>query len=180
MKYLALILLSWIMVFQGARENYVCKNARISLFSSAPLEDIDAVTDKGTSVFNASTGVLAFSVPIKSLQFEKSLMREHFNENYMESDKYPNAVFKGRIQENPNLSKDGTYPVHAAGVLDVHGVKQNRNISGRIVVKGGKVRMLSEFVVKCKDHDIEIPRLVFQKIAETIQIKVVADYTSLK
>ena len=103
MKYIAIILIAWLHINQAVQGTYVCKNAKVSIFSKAPLEDIDASSQKGTSVFNASTGDLAFSVPIRSFTFEKSLMQEHFNENYMESDKYPNALFKGKIQQMPDL-----------------------------------------------------------------------------
>ncbi|MBS7566795.1 YceI family protein [Mucilaginibacter sp. Bleaf8] len=179
MKYIALILLVWF-GNQARQETYVCKNAKISLYSKAPLEDIDATSTQGTSVFNAATGDLAFSMPIRTFKFEKSLMQEHFNENYMESDKYPNATFKGRIQEKIDVHKDGTYPVTVSGILDVHGIKQSRSIKGTVTVKNDAVSMASEFIVQCKDHQIDIPQLVFKKIAESIQIKVAANYTPYK
>ncbi|MCJ8210992.1 YceI family protein [Mucilaginibacter sp. RS28] len=180
MKHIAFILLAWMHIFQTGQGTFVSKNAKISLFSKAPLEDIDATSTKGTSVFNAQTGDLAFSVPIHSFQFEKSLMQEHFNENYMESDKYPNATFKGKVQENVDVTKDGSYPITVAGTLVVHGVKQNRTIKGNLMVKNGAVTMTAEFVVMCKDHNIDIPKLVFQKIAESIQVKVEANYNAYK
>ncbi len=180
MKYLALILLVWFKTNQTSQETYVCKNAKISIFSKAPLEDIDAASTKGTSVFNAGTGDIAFSIPIKSLTFEKSLMQEHFNENYMESDKYPNATFKGKIQDKIDVSKNGVYPVTATGVLDVHGIKQNRTIPGKMTVNNGGVSLMADFKVQCKDHQIDIPQIVFKKIAETIQVKVAATYASYK
>lgn len=180
MKYIALILLVWLGVNQAGQDTYVCKNAKISLFSKAPLEDIDAHSTTGTSVFNTSTGDLAFSVPIRSFQFQKSLMQEHFNENYMESEKYPNASFHGKVQEKIDVSKDGTYPVTATGTLEVHGVKQSRTIKGNISLNKGTLTMTSEFIVMCKDHNIEIPKLVFQKIAESIQVKVDATYSPYK
>ncbi|MDN5289472.1 MAG: polyisoprenoid-binding protein [Mucilaginibacter sp.] len=180
MKYIALILLVWFSNNQTSQDIYVCKNAKINLFSSAPLEDIDATSNGGTSVFNASTGDLAFSVPIRSFQFQKSLMQEHFNENYMESDKFPNASFKGKVQEKIDVQKDGSFPVNVTGVFEVHGVKQNRTIKGTINISKGAVSLSSAFTVACKDHQIEIPKLVFQKIAETIQVKVAANYTAYK
>ena len=178
MKHIAFILLAWLS-YQAGQDTYVCKNAKISIFSKAPLEDIDAASNKGTSVFNAATNEIAFSVPMRSLQFQKSLMQEHFNENYMESDKYPNASFKGQIQEKFDCSKNGIYVVNVNGVLDVHGVKQNRTIPGKITVNNGVVSITAEFNVQCKDHKIEIPKLVFEKIAETIRVKVAATYTPL-
>jgi polyisoprenoid-binding protein YceI len=142
-------------------------------------KSVDAESVKGTSVFNAAKGELAFSVPIRSFQFQKSLMQEHFNENYMESDRYPNASFRGQILEKPDFSKNGTYPVNVKGTLEVHGVKQNRTIPGKITVNNGATSMTSTFLVLCKDHQIEIPKLVFQKIAESIQVQVAANYAPL-
>jgi hypothetical protein len=179
MKYITLILLAWF-INQAGQDSYVCKNANISLYSKAPLEDIDATSAKGTSVFNAANGTLAFSVPIRSFQFQKSLMQEHFNESYMESDKYPNASFSGKISEKIDAAKNGTYPVNVSGMLEVHGVKQNRTIPGTITVNNGTVSMKSEFMVMCKDHQIEIPKLVFQKIAESIRVQVAANYVVYK
>ncbi|MES2274826.1 MAG: YceI family protein [Bacteroidota bacterium] len=177
MKHISIILLAWLGFNQAGGDLYTCKNASISLYSKAPIEDIEAKTISGTSVYNASTGDIAFSLPIKSFKFPKSLMQEHFNENYMESDKYPNAVFKGKIQEHPDLSKDGSYSVNATGDLDVHGVKQARTIPGTLTVKNGVVSLTTEFMVKCADHKITIPTLVFHNIAETIKIQVSATYT---
>src|ERR1700743_748286 len=136
MKIISIILLAWMSTFTQAGQGlYVCKNAQISLYSEAPIENIEAKSQKGTSVYNASTGDLAFSLPINSFVFAKSLMQEHFNENYMESDKYPQASFKGKITEHVDVSKDGSYSVTAAGVLNVHGVNQDRTIKGTIAVK---------------------------------------------
>jgi polyisoprenoid-binding protein YceI len=181
MKYICIILLAWLSIKnQAGQDLYACKNAKISLFSSAPLEDIEATSTSGTSVYNPATGDLAFSVNIRSFQFPKSLMQEHFNENYMESDKYPKAIFKGKVKESISLTKNGSYPVNVTGELEVHGVKQTRTIPGTVVVNNGTVSMSSEFVVKCADHNIEIPTLVFKKIAESIKMNVSATYTAVK
>ena len=181
MKIISMILLAGLSIFQQAGQGlYVCKNAKISLYSKAPIEDIEAKSDKGTSVYNAATGDLAFSLPISSLKFEKSLMQEHFNENYMETDKYPQASFKGKIQEQIDLSKDGSYPVNVTGVLTVHGAAQNRTIQGSIAVQKGIITLTSEFIVKCADHKITIPTIVFHNIAETIKINVSATYDAYK
>lgn len=179
MKYITLILLAWMMVTQAGQDTYVCKNAKISLYSSAPIEDIEATTSNGLSVYNSAIGELEFSVPIRSLHFPKSLMEEHFNENYMESDKFPRATFKGKILEHPDLSKDGIYPVTATGDLEVHGVKQTRTITGNLKVSNSVITITSEFMVKCTDHHIEIPQIVFHHIAESIRIRVMATYTVL-
>jgi polyisoprenoid-binding protein YceI len=181
MKTISIILLAWMSIInQAGQELYVCKNAKISLYSEAPIEDISAETATGTSVFNASTGDIAFSVNIRSFTFPKSLMQEHFNTDYMESDKYPKATFKGKIQQQIDVTKNGTYPVTATGDLTVHGVTKNRSITGKVTVDNGTVTITSEFTVKCADHNITIPRLVFHNIAESIQMKVNATYSPYK
>jgi polyisoprenoid-binding protein YceI len=180
MKHISIILLAWMTIFQAGQELYVCKNASLSLYSSAPIEDIEASTSKGVSVLNISTGELSFSVAIASFKFGKSLMQEHFNSDYMESDKYPRAAFKGKIAEKIDVSKDGTYPINVTGNLTVHNVTAQRTIPGTLVVKGGMISMKSEFKVKCVDYHIEIPKIVFHNIAETIKINVVAAYMPYK
>nr|WP_294794429.1 YceI family protein [uncultured Mucilaginibacter sp.] len=181
MKHIIVILLAWMSVINQAGQGlYACKNATISLFSSAPIEDIAAKTSAGTSVYNATTGDLVFSVNISSFQFRKSLMQEHFNSDYLESDKYPKASFKGKIQERIDLTKNGSYPVTVTGELDVHGVKQTRTIPGSITVNNGNVTMAAEFMVKCADHNIKIPKIVFHNIAESIKLNVSAIYTPVK
>jgi YceI-like domain len=176
MKNLVMILLAWISIHQAGQDNYTCKNATISLYSEAPIENISASTSSGLSVFTPSTGDLRFSVNISSFKFPKSLMQEHFNSDYMESDKYPRATFTGKIQEHIDPTKNGTYPVTAVGELDVHGVKQNRTVPGTITVNNGAITMKSEFMVKCADHHIDIPKIVFHNIAESIKMNVTAVY----
>jgi hypothetical protein len=181
MKHILIVLLAWMSIFnQAGQDLYTCKNATISLFSSAPLEDIAANTPTGTSVYNATTGELVFSVNISSFRFKKSLMQEHFNSNYMESDKYPKATFKGKIQQQIDVTKNGSYPVTVTGELDIHGVKQNRTIAGNVTINNGNITMTSEFMVKCVDHRIDIPKLVFHNIAETIKMNVSATYIPAK
>jgi polyisoprenoid-binding protein YceI len=181
MKYITIILLAWLSTtYQAGQNLYVCKNAKVSLYSSAPIEDIKAETQTGASVYNASTGELDFSVTISTFKFPKQLMQEHFNSDYMESDKFPKATFKGKIQEQIDVTKDGTYPVTVSGDLTVHGVTQKRTIKGKVDVKGGVITMTSEFTVKCVDHHIDIPTLVFHNIAESIQMNVAATYAPYK
>ena len=167
-------------MIQAGQDIYVSKNAWISLYSSAPIEDIKAATSSGGSVYNLSTGELDFSVNIKSFTFEKELMQEHFNSDYMESDKFPKATFKGTIQEHVDITKDGIYPITVNGDLTVHGVTQKRIIPGTISVKSGVISMSSEFIVKCADHHITIPSIVFHNIAESIKMNVSATYIPYK
>ena len=180
MKYLSVILLSLLNITQPTQNLYVCKNVGITLFSGALIEDIKAVSSAGLSVYNAGTGELDFSIAISSLQFEKAFMQQHFNSDYMESDKYPRAIFKGKISQGVDNSIDGNYPVVATGQLTVHGVTQPRIIQGVFIVKNGVVSMSAEFIVKCADHKIDIPQILFYHIAENIKVNVSATYIPFK
>jgi hypothetical protein len=177
MRYIVIILLSWLNINHAGPDLYACRNARITIFSGALIEDINAVTSSGVSVYNAETGELDFSVAISSLKFEKSFMQMHFNSDYMESDKYPRAIFKGKIQEHIDVTKDGSYPVIVAGSLTVHNVTQARTIPGNLTIRNGIISMTSEFMVKCGDHHIDIPQILFYHIAENIKVTVSATYT---
>lgn len=180
MKYICIFLLTLLNITKAGQDLYTCKNAHITLFSKALIEDIKAETSAGVSVYNATTGELNFSVPISTFQFEKAFMQQHFNSDYMESDKYPKAIFKGKIQEHIDVAKEGTYPVNVTGDLTVHGITQKRTIPGSVTIKNGIVSMASEFMVKCADHHIDIPQILFYHIAESIKITVSATYNPYK
>lgn len=161
-------------------QNYAGKSLKMTIFSSTPVEDVKAASTSASAVLVADKQELAVQLPIKSLEFDKKLMQQHFNENYMESDKYPMAKFKGTITPQLDWSKDGEYPVTVKGVLTVHGVEQNRTIPGKITIKGNTIGISSNFEVACKDHQIKIPRLVFAKIAEVIKITIQGNLEPLK
>ena len=135
MKYIIVILLGCLNINHAGHDLYTCKNVRITLFSHALIEDINAATPAGLSVYNSATGELDFSVAISTFHFEKAFMQQHFNSDYMESDKYPRATFKGKIQEHIDVTRDGTYTVNATGELTVHNVTQTRTIQGSLSVK---------------------------------------------
>lgn len=153
-------------------QSYVGKSVKLSLFSSTPVEDIKAVNVKGTAVLVGNTREIVVQAPIKGFEFDRKMMQEHFNENYMESDKYPMAKFKGTIDQVIDFTKDGEYNVTVNGTLTVHGVDKIRSIQGKVIVKDGAVQILTEFKVPCADHKIKIPTLIITKVAEIISIKV--------
>ncbi|HTK19721.1 MAG TPA: YceI family protein [Mucilaginibacter sp.] len=180
MKYICFILFILLNITKTAQDLYTCKNAHITLFSKALIEDIKAETSAGVSVYNATTSELDFSVPISAFQFEKAFMQQHFNSDYMESDKYPRAIFKGKIQEHIDIAREGSYSVNVIGDLTVHGITQKRIIQGTVIIKNGVVSMASEFMVKCADHHIDIPQILFYHIAESIKVTVSATYNPYK
>jgi len=161
-------------------QNYSCNAVSTWIFSSTPLEDIRAESEKGSGVIVTATRAVAVQIPVKTLEFDRKLMQEHFNENYMESDRYPYARFKGTLDPGADLSKDGTYSVNVNGVLSVHGVDKQRTIPCKLVVKNGVVNVEAQFKVACADHNITIPRLVFTKIAESISVRISGQFNALK
>ncbi|MCY7349469.1 MAG: YceI family protein [Cytophagaceae bacterium] len=150
---------------------FTAQTTETSFFSKAPLEDISAINRKIGVVMNTSTGDIAVKMQMTDFSFPNKLMQEHFNENYLESDKYPTATFRGKIQELIDFTKPGSYPVTVKGTFDLHGVKKERTLPGTVTVQAGKIALTSEFTVALADHRIEIPKLVFQKIAEVISVK---------
>lgn len=151
-----------------------------SFFSEATIENIEAKNKLATSILNVGTSDIVFQIPNLSFKFEKPLMEEHFNENYMESDKYPKSTFKGKINEKIDYTKDGEYKVTTTGMLNIHGVEKERTIEGTIVIRNGEIKILSEFMVHVADHKIEIPQVVMQKIAEDIKVNVECIYEPYK
>jgi polyisoprenoid-binding protein YceI len=171
MKRILIVLAAWAYAGTAPAQNlFSAQSGNVTFFSKAPLEDIEAHNGKAQSIINTTTGEIAVKVSIKSFVFDNGLMQEHFNENYLESDKYPFATFKGKINEHIDWTKPGTYPVSATGKLNVHGVERDQTIKGKLDVGSGKLQLDADFTVALADHKIEIPTLVFQKIAETIAV----------
>lgn len=160
-----------------AQKIYSTKTGRISFFSNAPLEDIEAKNSEVESKLAPSNGQVVFTLLIKGFKFQNQLMEEHFNENYLESDKFPKSDFKGFITniKDINFSKDGTYPARARGHLTIHGITREIETNGTIEVRGGAIIARSKFNVNLKDYGIG-GALVGKKIAETIAITVDCQY----
>jgi hypothetical protein len=167
-------------MFADGQNLYICRSGQVTFFSDAPLEDIEAVNRNTTALLNPLNGELAFTVPIKAFKFDKELMQEHFNEKYMESDKYPDATFKGKINEKIDYTKDGTHNVTATGRLKIHGVEKDRTEKGVLTIKDGNVSLKCEMTVMVKDFNITIPKLVFENIAEKIDVKIQAPFVPYK
>jgi polyisoprenoid-binding protein YceI len=163
------------------QERIFTKTGKISFFSKAPLEDIEAHNKAAISVIDKATGQMEFSALMKGFEFEKALMQEHFNENYVESGKYPKATFKGSISDwqNVNITKDGKYPVTVKGALTIHGETKEVEAKGVIAVAGGAVTTTAEFTILLNDYKISIPSIVKDKIAQNVRIVVNANYEKM-
>ncbi len=161
-----------------AQNKYFTKTGHIDFFSHTAVEDIKAVNDQVTSFLDIATGELVFSVLSRSFQFPKPLMQEHFNENYMESEKFPKSSFIGKIVDlkTVDFTKEGKYPVKVTGKLTIHGVTRDIEANGEMLVGKDKVDASSVFNVKPEDYEIKIPSVVKANFAESMKVTVQMNY----
>ena len=152
---------------------YACTKGKIHFFSSSPLEDIEATSNVAVCVVNTQTKKVYAKVQQTSFVFKDKLMQEHFNENYMESDKFPSSVLDMAIAEDIDFTKDGVYDVTLKGTLEMHGVKKEREIKGKLTIKNGvPSQATAAFDVKLVDHGIKVPKAVVMNIAEVVKVDV--------
>lgn len=157
---------------------YITHRSKVDFISDAPLETIKASSEVLQGIIDAEKRTFAFAIPIKSfVGFNSPLQQEHFNENYMEEKAFPEAKFEGKIIEQINFSQDGNYSIRAKGKLNIHGVEQERIIKVQLRISKGVIYANSVFTVLLQDHDISIPKVVFQKISEEIKVTVAAEFT---
>ena len=178
MKKIILIILSFFALNTSAQEKYYIKSGVIRFESKAPLEDIEAINRSVVCVYDKSSNAIQFSMNIRGFEFKKALMQEHFNENYMESDRFPKAEFKGVLIDD--VKGLGTFDVKAKGNLLIHGVTNEVIVPGRFVITQDKIQLNAEFTLVVADYKIEIPSLVRDKIAKTVKIRVDAGLIPLK
>ena len=155
-------------------QKFSSKNGFAGFYSHTPMEDVKADNNQVNSILDSSTGDIVFLLLNKSFHFDRALMEEHFNENYIESNKYPKSTFKGTVSDisKVNFSSDGNYPVTVNGDLTIHGVTKNVTASGNIIIKGGKITISSKFMAKLADYGISIPGAVKSNISESVEIAV--------
>ena len=154
---------------------YLTQNGQVYFHSDAPLEFIGAKSDLLEGVIDPAKNTFAFQLEISSFEgFNSPLQKVHFNENYLETKRFPKATFSGKIIEKVDLKKDGTYTVRTKGKLVVHGISQERIIKSTVTVTDGVLELKSTFTVLLDEHDIDIPRIVHQKIAEEIKVEITA------
>lgn len=165
-----------------AQDKFFTKNGQIEFYSKAPLESIEAKNKSVTCVLDTKTGNLQFSVLMKGFEFEKALMQEHFNENYVESHKFPKAEFKGQVVNNTEIdyAKDGSYPVKVKGKMTLHGQTRDVETTGTIVVKDGKLDTGASFHIELADYNVVIPSVVKDNISKTVKITVDCKLEPLK
>ena len=166
----------------NAQGKYFTKSGKIVFFSKTSMENIEATNKSTACILDAKTGDVQFGVLMKSFEFKKALMQEHFNKDYVESDKFPKAEFKGQITNNGevNYTKDGSYAVKVKGKLTLHGVTKDVETTGTIVVKSGKIKASSVFNIQLPDYNIKVSSVQRSQVSDTIKITVDCDLEVLK
>jgi hypothetical protein len=177
-RLLLLFLLITVSASASNGDIYMITSGRADMLSYAPLEVIRAHSSALKGAINTTENTFAFAVDSKTFEgFNSDLQREHFNDNYMESARYPRSTFAGKIIEKIDFTTDGIHDIRAKGKLVVHGVEQERIIRVRLEIRKGRLLVHSKFSVLLKDHAMVIPKIVYQKIAEEIEIEIQAELT---
>ena len=176
MKHVLIVLLLCCSASLAAQSKiYLTRDGEVSFTSDAPLELIEAQSNKLRGAIDTKKRTFAFTIKINSFQgFNSRLQQVHFNENYLESKSHPSATFTGKIIEKINFKKEGTYHVRTKGILSIHGVKQERIIKSQLIIRDNKLIINSSFTVLLEEHGIRIPKIVHQKISELIYIRIQA------
>ena len=172
MKKIILLVASVAITNMMQAQIYMGKTCVTHFFSKTSMKDIEATSNTAKPVLDAGSGSFQMRIQNTSFKFESSFMQEHFNENYMESEKYPYSTFKGKINEKVDYTKDGEYKVTCTGTMDMHGTTQQITTSGTLTVKGGQVTIVSKFKIKPADYKIKVPSLYVKEIAEEIDVDI--------
>ena len=183
-KTIVLMTISILAIGSLSAQKYFTKTGTIEFdatTSSSP-EKIEGTNRSATCVIDIKSGAIQFAVLMKGFAFERALMEEHFNENYVESNKFPKSEFKGKLKdlEQIDFSKDGTHTVKVKGDLTMHGQTKEVETTGKIVIQGGKISTNATFNVKLSDFEISIPGLVADKVAKIAKINVTCSLEPLK
>ena len=148
------------------------KEGSVNFFSEAPIENIEAENNSVAGIIDVASGEFAFRVKIEDFNFAKSLMQEHFNENYMESERYPFATFTGFMTDFQNLDLSDKQVVQVRGQMTIHGVNQSVNVEASVWMHDEELHLFSKFLVKLADYQIDIPKIVMYNIAEEIVVTI--------
>ncbi len=175
-RFFFLAFLSFLFISGAAHaQQYLTRTGQVTFRSEAPEELIEAQNNDVAAQLIVSEAKGQFIIPIKSFKFKKALLQEHFNENYMESDTYPKATYRFTIEDirNVDFQKPGRYPVRTNGVITLKKTAKTIRVPGYIVVSNGdSIKVEASFSLSPADYDIQIPKLVENKIAKNIEINV--------
>ena len=153
-------------------QQYIGKEGVVSFFSATPIEDIQAVNKNAAGVIDAQSGSFAFQIKIEDFVFPNSLMQEHFNESYMESEKFPNSTFTGVISDVSALDLSKEQSIDVSGNFLLHGINRQMNMTATLSLKDEKLNISSQFDIVLDDFNIDIPNIMMYKIAEVINVNI--------
>ncbi|MGW8314926.1 MAG: YceI family protein [Bacteroidales bacterium] len=170
--YLSVLFIASLATLATGQEKYLTNTGFVSFYSHTAIEDITAINNKVAAVIDGTSGDVAIIVVMSEFQFEKKLMQEHFNENYVESEKFPKATFNGRILNNEvvDYKAPGNYQVQVSGELTIHGISRDVTTSGSIEVTVDGITARTKFLLNPEEYEIKIPRIVRNNIAENMEI----------
>lgn len=171
MKHLFLLVAGLSLSATLSAQIYMAKTCEISLFSASPLENIEATNKAAKPIMNTATNDIQVKIAMSGFSFPSPLMQEHFNENYVETEKYPNCVYKGKINETIDWKKDGEYKVTVDGTISLHGVDKPKKLDGTVKIKGSEITITTSFKLHIADYNIQVPSLYVKNIAEEVDIK---------
>ncbi|MBK6834524.1 MAG: YceI family protein [Bacteroidetes bacterium] len=174
MKKIVLLSAAVLFTLASKAQIYMAKTSEITFFSEARLENIDAKNTTGKPVMDAKSGRFSVKVSMKGFKFKSGLMEEHFNETYVESDKFPYAVFEGKIKDNDKIdyTKDGVYDVVVEGKMTMHGETKDVTVTGKLTIKGTQILIDSKFKIKLADYKVIVPSGKLANIAETVDVTI--------
>lgn len=181
-KFILVFVASTCSLFVVAQNIYRSSKSEVSFFAGTAIEDIDGKSSEAVSAIDLIDGSVAVSIPIKTFHFEQSLMEEHFNENYMETEKFPKATFKGKIENLGSITWTSTTPFVAkvSGVLTMHGVSLPRTFEVTFQNKDGKLQASASFPVKLEEFNIDRPKILWEKLAEEVKVQLNISYEEYK
>ena len=180
MKFLLSIMSLLVLQSVCLSQRLITKDAEVRFQSKTTLENIEAVNKKGAGIINTQTGEIEFSVLMKGFEFKKALMQEHFNENYVESDKYPKATYKGKLLAPVRWKEDGVYKTEVEGELTLHGVTRPQKATATVTIKNGIVSGTAGMVIVLEEYQIKVPALARASINKSIAVLVtVASFSSI-
>lgn len=168
----SVVFLVFFVSFQSISQTYITRNGEVRFFSEAPLENIEAINRQVSCALDIETGEIVFRVVIRSFVFEKALMQEHFNDNFMDSKKYPNATYEGKILNlnKINFKTDGVYDVISEGKLTIKDVTKDIVATGKITIKGESIIGTSQFKIRLSDYNVNLPSRFMRNIAEVVDV----------
>lgn len=179
MKSSAISVLLILCCFLSHGQKFVSEKSSVTFFSDAAVEDIKALNTKSNGNFNIDNGEIEFVIPVKEFKFSKSLMQKHFNEKYLETEKFPQSDFKGEIR-NYKTEISGKQDVRAVGKLTIHGVTKAVDIPGIMEVINGKIILRTKFIVRLQDYSVTIPQLLYRNITEQVEVTFDVTFVSEK